>query len=177
MIMYSMDMTGEESFGQLVPEGLRKMQITRCVKAISKSNNNEMFIITFLDLEIFKSVDMYAITTPGKRWFLKMILDACHVGAAADGVYNWSESEIIDKVVLVRVKHIPNDWTNNKGELIKAQKEKFVTVEPLPEEVKEQDNIITRESMSSGEKFEDIAQKVKEAAAHGDEVEDTTLPF
>ena len=96
-----MDMTGEESFGQLVPEGLRKMQITKCVKTISKSSGNDMFIITFLDLELFKSVDVYAIAVPGKRWFLKGILDACHVGAAADGIYDWSESEIIDKVVLV----------------------------------------------------------------------------
>lgn len=132
---YKHDMSGEDSKSRLIPEGERTMQINNCIESVSKSGN-EMFIFTFMDLETFIELDVYAIATKGKRWFLKSVLDACGVSAGKDGIYEWDIKDVIDKTVSAIIKHEPNNWVNQKGETIESKKMKVVKVSKVAESAK-----------------------------------------
>jgi hypothetical protein len=96
---YQMDMRGEKNTAKQMKAGWNKCTVTDCKEAISKAGN-QMFVID-LTLNDDPSVvsTVYAVATPKKRWFLKNLLSACHVPAAADGMYDWSESDVIGKHV------------------------------------------------------------------------------
>ncbi len=121
---YKMDMNGESKKKKLLPAGERKFKITACREEVSKAGN-EMFVFTFVDILTSQDEEVYAVSTKGKRWFLKSILAACGVEAAEDGVYDWDIPDVIDKTVAAIVNHYPDEYINRKGETVKGVKHKI----------------------------------------------------
>lgn len=111
---YSHDMSGEKGRATLLPEGWHSFKVKNVVEATSKQGN-EMFIITLKHLENGDEQDVYAVATPGKRWFLKQFLTALCIPAGADGVYKWSISDVIGLNISGRVEHETSDWIDRSG--------------------------------------------------------------
>ena len=109
-----MDMSGESMPKVLLPKGWRKFKIESGDEQTSKKGN-PMFKFVFIDLETESAHEVYAVSTQGKRWFLKQILTACDVEAGQDGVYEWDLLDVIGMVVLGRVEHEPNEWIDRQG--------------------------------------------------------------
>ena len=124
---YRDDMSGEKEKKQPLPAGWRRFEIAKCMEKISKSGN-EMFLITMIDEETRQEEEVYAIRTPGKRWFLKQLLTACGVEAGKDGIYEWDIADILDKKVEGLVEHIEEEWINRDGNKIKTPKGKITQV-------------------------------------------------
>ena len=85
-----------------------------------------MFVIGMKDKETGYVDSIYAVATEGKRWVLKNILSSCGVKAGADGVYDWSSSDIIGKEVVGEVEHEDNTWINREGNEITSKQHKIV---------------------------------------------------
>ena len=112
---YKMDMSGEKGRAALLPEGWHDFQVKKVIESISKQKN-EMFIITIMDLETFQDQDVYAVSTPGKRWFLKMFLAALNIPASEDGVYEWDISDVEGLNISGRIQHVQDDpWIDREG--------------------------------------------------------------
>ena len=124
---YRDDMSREKERKQPLPAGWRKFEIAKCMEEISKQGN-EMLLITLIDEETHQEEKVYAVRTPGKRWFLKSILTACGIEAGKDGVYEWDISDILDKKVEGLVEHIEESWINREGATIKTTKGKITQV-------------------------------------------------
>ncbi len=125
---YKHDMSQENESGKvLLPEGWRDFEIVNCVETVSKQGN-DMFKFTFVDKETTEDVEVYAISTPKKRWFLKQILSACKVMASEDGIYEWDIPDVLGKTVSGLVVHEPNDWTDKYGKLHKDKQSKITQI-------------------------------------------------
>lgn len=124
---YQMDMSKEKDKKVLLPVGWRRFKIVSCEEKTSK-NGNEMFILGMLDCETRQVEDVYAIATPGKRWFLKSILDACGIEAAKDGVYEWDIQDILNQYIGGRIEHSVEDWIDREGKGRNTTKSKIVEV-------------------------------------------------
>ena len=126
---YKMQMNGETAPKKkvLLPIGWRRFKIDTIEEMTSKSGN-PMFKFTLFDLETLSSHDVYAVSTEGKRWFLKMLLAACNVAAAADGVYDWDTSDVLNQIVQGRIEHEPNDWVDRNGVQRTEQQSKIVEI-------------------------------------------------
>lgn len=124
---YSMDMSQEKpvSRKRLLPEGWRQLDITNVIPEVSKSGN-DMFIFTMKDVETGYEDRVYAISTQGKRWMLKLILSACGVNAGNDGVYNWDFPEVMNKRIEGLFEHEDNEFINRNGETVKTKQHKIV---------------------------------------------------
>lgn len=118
---------------KLLPEGWREFQIINCKEATAKSGN-EMFIFTIRDLLTAYEEDIYAISTPGKRWFLKSILDAVGCPAGQDGVYDWDIPTVLNKRFMGLVEHEPYEFVNREGETVKTQRHKIVDTKAIDTE-------------------------------------------
>jgi hypothetical protein len=143
---YKYDMSGESAPKTLLPKGWRKFRITDGEEQLSKKGN-PMFKFTFLDIDTQTSSDVYAITTQGKRWFLKQILSACHAPAGEDGVYDWDLPDVIGKVVRGRVDHEDNEWINREGKKQVTLQSKIVEVIEDGEIVKETPSVDVNEDI------------------------------
>ena len=125
---YRMDMSGESERHELeLPNGWREFVISDCREEQSKAGN-DMFIFTLTDKETGQMGDLYAIATEGKRWFLKAILKACTVKAAADGVYDWEIEDVLDKVVMGKVVNEEETFINREGDSVTKNKSKVVEI-------------------------------------------------
>jgi len=132
---YSMDMSKEQKKKPLLPEGWRPFKIVGCEESMSKAGN-EMFIFTFMDIETKQEAEIYAVSVPKKRWFLKAILAACGVDAAEDGVYNWDIPDVMEKAVSGYVEHEDKEWVNRNNETVVSKKSKITDVEEIdPQEL------------------------------------------
>lgn len=127
---YQMDMSKESEKKKVLPEGLRNFTITACEEQTSKAGN-QMFMFTMTDEETRQEDEVYAIATPGKRWFLKQILAACGVPASEDGVYDWDIKDVIGKEVQGLVMHQKEKWVNREGEEVESVKSKIVEVQAV----------------------------------------------
>ena len=125
--MYKMDMSKEKEVTRkkLLPEGWRKFNILSCEPSVSKSGN-DMFIIELEDVETSYIDKIYAISTEGKRWFLKSILAACNVPASQDGVYDWEAKDIIGKQIEGLIEHEDNEWINRQGDKVITKQHRIV---------------------------------------------------
>lgn len=129
---FSHDMSDESERHEFekLPDGWREFTILDCNESTSKSGN-EMFIFVFEDKETGQKGDVYAISTQGKRWFLKQILGACEVEASADGVYDWDIEDVIGKEVQGLIKNATEEWIDREGEKQSALKPKVVQVKAI----------------------------------------------
>ena len=126
---YSMDMENEKkpNVKMLLPEGWREFKLANAEEQTSKAGN-PMIVITAEDRETGYCDTWYAITTAGKRWFLKLILESCKCDAAEDGKYDFDLSDIIGKNVQGLSVHEDNEWINREGETITTKQHKIVDI-------------------------------------------------
>lgn len=126
------DMSGEKPpiKRRLLPEGWRQFTIVNCEPSKSKSGN-EMFIFDFEDEETKYIDKIYAISTQGKRWFLKSILMACGIEAGKDGIYDWEIRNVVGKQIMGLVEHEENEWIDRNGDPVKSTQHRIVEVKDL----------------------------------------------
>ena len=128
---YSMDMTQEKSPMKLIPEGWANFEIVKVEEQVSKAGN-QMFKISFvLADDPTSGIDIYAIAEPGKRWFLKSLLEVCDCPASADGIYDWSPEDIEGKTIQANVTHQIETWIDRDGNERKTPKAKIVEFRKL----------------------------------------------
>jgi len=112
---YKHDMTKESDPAVQLPAGWAEYIVSNCTEEVSKKGN-DMFKVTLM-LAVDNSItgDVYAIAEQGKRWFLKQLLHACEVPAAADGVYDWDIADVIDKHVMAQGVPKEEKWIDREG--------------------------------------------------------------
>jgi len=128
--MYEYDMSKESERAPLLDEGWHKFEIVSCEEQVSKQGNN-MFKIKIAELEHYQEVEIYAIATEGKRWFLKQILMACGIVPDDKGIFKWEEGDLIGKVISGKVVHKTDPWINREGKEVTTTKHKVETITPL----------------------------------------------
>jgi len=130
MKKYSFDMSNEQAPSSGFPAGKNKCIITKCEESTSKAGN-VMFILT-LTLESDPAVTMtvYAVATPKKRWLLKQLLSVCDVKAAANGVYDFEVSDVLNKTITACVKIEPENWIDRDGNPRTTNKSRVYGFEP-----------------------------------------------
>ncbi len=73
-----------------------------------------------------KGIIVYAISTEGKRWFLKQLLNSCGCEAGQDGIYDFDTDEIIGHTVSGRIENSQEKWTDKTGKERTTPKSKVV---------------------------------------------------
>lgn len=126
---YQHDMSDEPKpkIKRLLPEGWRKFLITAGREETSKGGN-PMIIFGVKDIETGYEEDIYAITTKGKRWFLKQILSAVGCVGGEDGMYEWDIKDVVNHEIMGLVVHEPNEYINREGTTIKTTQHKIAEV-------------------------------------------------
>jgi hypothetical protein len=124
---YSMDMSQESERNNFsLDEGWHRFEVAKVENKISKAGN-EMFVVNIaLDTDASIGTEVYMIAEQGKRWFLKQLLKACDCPASEDGVYDWSEEDILGKIVEGRVENVKEEWIDRKGNPKVTEKSKVV---------------------------------------------------
>lgn len=111
---YQDDMKDEKKPATILPEGLRLVRVTEMLSGVSKAGNKQ-FVTTIEDIKTRESMQVWLVAEPKKRWLLKSLLAAVGAPASADGVYDWSTTDVIGKVVVAQVKHFKEPWVNREG--------------------------------------------------------------
>jgi hypothetical protein len=101
---------------RLLPEGVRGFEIVTGDDKPSKAGN-PMFTLQLKDEQTGIVVLVYLIRTPGKRWYLKQVLESVGVTKQDDDNYNYLP-EIIGKKIMGEVVHEPNEYINRQGDTI-----------------------------------------------------------
>jgi len=131
---FKMDMRGENDPGMQFPEGWHGYAVEHCTESMSKKGN-DMFIITLALLENRAITgDVYAIATPGKRWFLKQFLAACEAPSAEDGVYDWDIRDVLNRHILAQGVSAEEKWVDREGNTRTTTKVKIVGFKKITEE-------------------------------------------
>lgn len=126
---YKQNMADEKRPPTILPEGHRVVRVTEMIPGVSK-NGNQMFTATIEDVKTRKSMQVWCVAEPKKRWLLKSLLTACGVAAGQDGVYDWSVTDVIGQTVVALVEHSQEPWINKDGVEImqtKAKVTEFLT--------------------------------------------------
>ena len=111
---YQHQMKDERRPPSILQEGARLVRVTEMIFGTSK-NGNEMYTTTIEDTKTHKSMQVWLVATPKKRWMLKSLLTACELPAGEDGVYDWSVKDVIGKSVIAMIEHVTEPWTNREG--------------------------------------------------------------
>lgn len=114
METFQHNMNEEKRPPTLLPEGARLVRITELIKGTSK-NGNEMFTATIEDIKTRKSMAVYLVAVPKKRWLLKTLLTAVGSPASEDGIYSWSKTDVLGKTVIAIVDHFQEPWIDTDG--------------------------------------------------------------
>ena len=118
------DMKGEGN-SVLLPEGWHSVLVTD-IEASTSKQGNEMYVITTEHPETGSVDTMYAITTKGKRWFLKSFLDAVGVQKDDEGIYkNVQMLSYVGQTVEVFNQPELNSFINRQGENVNETRNKF----------------------------------------------------
>lgn len=135
--METLDMSEEKkpNIKKLLPTGWRDFKITGCSNEVTSKKGNKQYILKIQDKETGYEEDLYAVSEPKKRWFLKTILDACNV-PSVDGKYDFEpplSNVLIGKDIKGNVIHEPNNWINRNGEEVKAFQHRIDEVKSMEE--------------------------------------------
>ena len=124
---HSMDMSQEsEKLNLSLEDGWYQFEVVNAVEQKSKKGN-QMFVITLAKADNpQQGTEVYCIAEQGKRWFLKQLLRACNCPASEDGVYDWSEEDIIGQTVNGRVQNVDEEWIDRNGQTRTTRKSKVV---------------------------------------------------
>lgn len=120
---YKDDMTAEKKPSAMFPEGHRQVRVLEMMEGTSKSGNR-MFITTLEDVKTKANMTVYLVAEPKKRWMLKSLLSAVAVPAGADGIYDWSTTDVIGQVATAIIEHYQEPWINREGIEVMANKSK-----------------------------------------------------
>lgn len=124
--MYSHNMRGEKEPNAIFEDGWHQFEVVDIKEEISK-NANEMFVISLaLSSNPRMGTDVYAIAVEGKRWFLKMFLDACGIQPDEAGDYNWDKEDVIGKNIEGLVENQEETWLDRNGNEKKTPKSKII---------------------------------------------------
>lgn len=97
---YSMDMSKESTPDAQLPEGWREFRCIDMIPEVSKSGN-DMFVCQFLDVKSGKSKKVWLVSTEGKRWLLKQLLEACGISRnKSTNNYDWDFPDVMNKSVM-----------------------------------------------------------------------------
>lgn len=118
---YQDNMSAEKKPADILPEGHRLVRTTEMILGTSK-NGNKMFTTTIEDVKTRKTMQVWLVAEPKKRWMLKSLLAACDLPASKDGVYDWSTTDVIGKPVIAIVNHIKEPWINKEGVEVQLDK-------------------------------------------------------
>lgn len=132
---YQMNMSEEKHPPSMLPEGGRLVRITEMFFNKSKSSGNDMFTTTIEDIKTRKSMQVYLVAVPKKRWKLKSLLAACELPASEDGTYDFRILDVIGKTVIAIVEHSQEPWIKTDGTTVmqtKCNVSEFVKVELSP---------------------------------------------
>lgn len=124
MSKYSDDLSQEKKPAGLIPEGQRLVKVLNMEASTSKGGNR-MFITSIEDVETKTSTSIYLVSEPKKRWMLKSLLNAVGLEGGQDGIYSWSEEDVIGKEVIATVEHYDEPWINRLGEEVLSKKSKI----------------------------------------------------
>lgn len=108
---------------RLLPEGWRGFDIISGDDKPSKSGN-PMYTLGLRDEKLGIVVNVFAVRTPGKRWVLKMILEALGIEKQEDDNYDYLP-KILNKKIMGEVIHEPNKWINREGDEIETIQHKI----------------------------------------------------
>lgn len=117
------DMSQEKRPASMLPEGVRLVRVTEMILGKSK-NGNEMYTTTIEDVKTHKSMQVWLVATPKKRWLLKSLLESCSIFSVSDGIYKFETSDIIGKSVIALIEHFVEPWINKSGEEVMQNKAK-----------------------------------------------------
>jgi len=120
---YQHQMKDERRPPSILQEGARLVRVTEMIFGTSK-NGNEMYTTTIEDTKTHKSMQVWLVATPKKRWMLKSLLTACELPAGEDGVYDWSVKDVIGKSVIAMIEHVTEPWINKEGVEVQQTKAK-----------------------------------------------------
>ena len=101
---------------RLLPEGVRGFEIVTGDDAPSKAGN-PMFTLQLKDEETGIVTKVFLIRTPGKRWYLKQVLESVGLTKQDDDNYNYLP-ELIGKKIMGEVVHEPNEYINRQGDTV-----------------------------------------------------------
>lgn len=118
------DMSGEGN-SVLLPGGWHTVRVSDIEATISKQGN-EMYKITTEHPETGSVDIMYAITTKGKRWFLKSFLDAVGIKKDEEGIYKDVQMlSYVGQTVEIFNQPELNAFINRQGENVNETRNKF----------------------------------------------------
>lgn len=113
---------------RLLPEGWRPITFSRCSDEEKSKAGNNQYIIGVRDDETAYEDNVYAVSEPKKRWFLKNILDVCGV-QHENGVYKFEKplKEIIPgKKAMALYEHQENSYINREGNKVEGKQHRIV---------------------------------------------------
>lgn len=128
MSRHSMDMSQEQEGNsqEVFEEGWYDFEIVSMEEMTSKQGNPMFKISLVLANNPTKGIIVYAISTQGKRWFLKQLLNACACEAGQDGVYDFDTEDIVGQTVCGRIENNQENWTDRTGKERTSTKSKVV---------------------------------------------------
>ena len=129
-------MSKEKRPKNLLPLGWQEFEITACTDEFLSSNNNPQYKLDFSHKESGKTIEIYAVNIPKKRWLLKNIMEACGVPKDSEGNFNWPDNVplkeyLIGKRIMADVEHQERDWTAPDGNVLKLTDNKIVEVKSI----------------------------------------------
>lgn len=139
---YQDNMNEERRPPVLLPEGHRQVRVTEMIFGFSKKGNKQ-FITTIEDIKTRKSMQIWLVAEPKKRWMLKSLLNAIGIAGGQDGVYDWSANDVIGHTVTAAIEHVQEPWINTQGETVnqtKAKVTEFLEKEVEPTTAWEQED-------------------------------------
>jgi len=128
MSRHTFDMSNEQEAGaqEVFNEGWHDFEIVTMDEMTSKQGNPMFKIHLVLAEDASKGIIVYAISTEGKRWFLKQLLNACACEAGQDGIYDFDTNEIVGHTVSGRIENSQENWKDRTGKERTSTKSKVV---------------------------------------------------
>lgn len=108
---------------RLLPEGWRAFKVISGDANPSKKGN-PMFTVQLKDEQTGIVAPVYLMRTPGKRWNLKLVLEAIGVEKQDDDNYDYLP-EIIGQRLMGEVVHEPNEYMNRQGEMVSTMQHRI----------------------------------------------------
>lgn len=132
--MFTMDMKDEKQQKELFPEGLG-IVVVLDIEAKKSKAGNDMFVCKIKHCETGAIDTFWLVTTKGKRWLLKTLLDAIGVTKDENGNHCFEFADLIEKKVLAEVYHEETDFKTEDGKTIKTKNNRIRKFEPyIPED-------------------------------------------
>lgn len=116
--MSSWDNETPPKYTRLLPQGWRGFEIVSGDDKLSKKGN-PMFTLQMKDEQTGIVTNVFLMRTPGKRWFLKQILEATNTDKKEDDNYDYLP-DVIGKKVMGEVIHEPNKFINRNGDEVET---------------------------------------------------------